>query len=62
MPTLVALPTGDRIVPPASAKALADALPGAKVIAPNAGHIGMMVGSQAEAGLWRPLAQWLRVG
>jgi polyhydroxyalkanoate synthase subunit PhaC len=62
MPTFVALPKEDRIVPPASARALADALPDPLVIAPNAGHIGMVVGSQAEAGLWRPLAQWLRLG
>jgi polyhydroxyalkanoate synthase len=58
-PAFVALPTRDRIVPPASAAALAMALPGATVIEPRAGHIGMMVGSRAEESLWRPFAQWL---
>ena len=58
-PTLLAIPDNDRIVPPGSARALAAAMPHARVITPHAGHIGMMVGGKAEAGLWRPLADWL---
>jgi len=58
-PAFVALPTRDRIVPPASATALANALPGASVIEPRAGHIGMMVGSRARSALWEPLGAWL---
>ena len=58
-PAFVALPTRDRIVPPASASALADSLPGPTVIEPRAGHIGMMVGSRAEMDLWVPLGDWL---
>jgi poly(3-hydroxyalkanoate) synthetase len=57
---LLAIPTGDRIVPPASAEALAMAMPAARVLKPRAGHIGMVVSRQAEAALWRPLADWLR--
>ncbi len=60
LPAFVAIPARDRIVPPGSARALADAIPGAVQHAPDAGHIGMVVGSTAEAALWRPLAEWLR--
>lgn len=59
-PSFVALPTRDRIVPPASAKALADALPATTIIEPRAGHIGMVVGSRAAESLWRPLEAWLK--
>ncbi len=56
---LVAIPENDRIVPVASAQALADAIPAADVIRPAAGHIGMVVGSRGRKGLWQPLAEWL---
>lgn len=58
-PALVVLPGRDRIVPPASAAALAAAMPRARRLEPQAGHIGMMVGGAAEAKLYRPLAEWL---
>lgn len=58
-PTLGVLPAQDRIVPPASAKALTDAIPGADILSPNAGHIGMMMGGKARTELWAPLANWL---
>ncbi len=58
-PTLVVLPSRDRIVPPASASALAAALPQAERIAPPLGHIGMIVGRRAPATVWRPLGDWL---
>ncbi len=60
MPTLAAIPRRDRIVPPASAAALADAVPGCERLVPPAGHIGMIVGGAARKRLWRPLAEWLR--
>ncbi len=59
LPVLLAIPESDRIVPPGSARALAAEIPAARVITPRAGHIGMVVGRRAEAGLWRPLADWL---
>jgi polyhydroxyalkanoate synthase len=59
-PVLLAIPSGDRIVPPKSARALAVALPDPNIITPSAGHIGMMVGSRSEAELWKPLTEWLR--
>ncbi len=60
LPCFVAVPGRDRIVPPASALALAAAIPGAVVHRPSSGHIGMAAGPRAAAGLWRPLLDWLR--
>jgi poly(3-hydroxyalkanoate) synthetase len=60
LPAFVAIPHRDRIVPPASALALAQKLPTATVHNAEAGHIGMAAGGGAEAALWRPLLSWLR--
>jgi len=43
----------DRIVPAATASGMADQRD------LSAGHVGMIVGSKAEAQLWKPLADWL---
>ncbi|MEQ9640989.1 MAG: alpha/beta fold hydrolase [Alphaproteobacteria bacterium] len=61
LPALVAVPRADRIVPPASARALADRLPRAETLRPPSGHIGMVVSRRAEQGLWEPLADWLDI-
>jgi len=58
-PALVVLPSRDRIVPPRSAAPLA-AIPGASVLRPPFGHIGMMASAQAPDAVWRPIAEWLR--
>jgi polyhydroxyalkanoate synthase subunit PhaC len=58
-PSLVVVPGRDRIVPPASAAALASLLPQATCLTPSLGHIGMIAGSGAKAAVWRPLAEWL---
>ena len=58
MPSFVAVPARDRIVPPESARPLAKAIAGARLHEPAAGHIGMVAGSTAETALWRPLLQW----
>ena len=61
VPAFLAIPHRDRIVPPASARALAARLPpGAALHEAAAGHIGMVAGTGAEAALWRPLLSWLR--
>ncbi len=60
MPCFVAVPGRDRIVPPGSALALAAVIPGAVVHRPASGHIGMVAGTRAEAGLWSPLLGWFR--
>jgi poly(3-hydroxyalkanoate) synthetase len=59
VPAFIAIPRRDRIVPPESARKLAALIPGAAVVTPAAGHIGMVAGSAAEAGLWRPLLDWV---
>ena len=58
-PSLVVVPGQDRVVPPASAEVLARRIPGARLLQPPAGHIGMVVGSRARAALWQPLRDWL---
>ena len=62
-PSLVMIPSGDRIVPPLSAAALVDPKRGLK----NAtrldlplGHIGMVVSSRARDLCWTPLIDWLK--
>jgi len=60
VPALVMVPQRDRIVPPESAHALADALPNCQLREPNAGHIGMIAGSRAKAEFWSPVLAWIR--
>lgn len=59
MPSLIAVPETDRIVPRLSALALAEALPRSTVITSPSGHVGMMAGRQASSGLWRQAADWI---
>ncbi len=60
LPTLVVVPERDRIVPPASARALASAIPGADVLNTRLGHIGMIVSTHAREDVWQPLWRWLQ--
>ncbi len=60
LPVFVAAPGRDRIVPPESARPLAQLIEGAVLHAPGAGHVGMVAGMGAEKSLWRPLLDWLR--
>ena len=59
IPALVVVPAQDRIVPPATAAALADELPQAETWTPRLGHIGMIVAHDAPGVVWEPLARWL---
>jgi len=59
IPSLVVVPAQDRIVPPATAAALADELPDAETWTPRLGHIGMIVARDAPSAVWEPLAAWL---
>ena len=59
LPTLVIIPSRDRIVPPPSAEALAAALPHAETLRVPLGHVGMMASSNAEKAVWEPLAAWM---
>ncbi len=58
-PALVLIPEQDRIVPPASAQALADALPQARRLTPRSGHIGMVISRGARERVWTPLSDWV---
>jgi len=60
LPTIAVIPDQDRIVPPASALALAKLIPSCRILRPATGHIGMMAGAKAEGEVWQPLAAWLR--
>ena len=60
LPSFVAAPARDRIVPPESARPLAALIQGAVLHEPHAGHIGMVAGGTAERVLWRPLRDWLQ--
>ncbi|WP_395712107.1 alpha/beta fold hydrolase [Reyranella sp.] len=62
VPALVMIPSGDRIVPPLSAAALAEPGRGFRTVARHdlpLGHIGMVVSSRARALCWTPLFDWL---
>ena len=59
-PTFCVIPARDRIVPPASARALADAIPESRVLTPPTGHIGMLASARAPNRVWAPLLDWLK--
>ena len=59
-PTLALIPGQDRIVPPLSARALADEIPGAQAQDVPFGHIGMIAGGSAPQRIYAPLIAWLR--
>jgi len=59
IPSLIAVPKADKIVPRPSALALASAIPNAKIITPPSGHIGMMTSRRAKQGLWQELSDWI---
>jgi polyhydroxyalkanoate synthase len=60
IPTFIAIPRNDHVVPHDCAMALATRIKHAHVTHPSAGHVGMIVGQNAKRELWQPLAQWLR--
>ncbi|MDE8345117.1 MAG: alpha/beta fold hydrolase [Acidocella sp.] len=59
VPVFCAIPARDRLVPSASASALADRLHAPTIIEPEAGHIGMIAGAHAQSTLWQPFKDWL---
>lgn len=62
VPALVMIPSGDRIVPPLSAAALAEPKRGFRNVTRldlPLGHIGMVVSGRAPALCWTPLIDWL---
>ena len=62
VPALVMIPSGDRIVPPLSAAALAEPKRGFRNVTRldlPLGHIGMVVSGRARELCWTPLIDWL---
>jgi len=59
VPALAMIPARDRIVPPASARALADRLPRATRADVALGHIGMVVSAGAPKRAWGTLHAWM---
>lgn len=59
LPTFIAIPKNDHVVPFDCALPLAIAAKHAVIIHPSAGHVGMIVGSHAKRELWQPYANWL---
>jgi len=59
LPNLHLIPARDRIVPPASARALAQAMKGSEIVEPPLGHIGMVVSGAARPHVWAIIAEWL---
>lgn len=60
LPSFFAIPSNDKIVPTASALALADRMTDPTIVRPTSGHIGMVTGSNACAQVWRPFADWIQ--
>lgn len=58
-PALVVCGESDSIAPPSLARPLASVVPDAAVRVARTGHVGMIVGSEARAAVWRPLGQFL---
>ncbi len=58
LPTFIAIPRNDHVVPHPCAMSLAESLPHATLTHPGAGHVGMIVGSHAKRELWQPLTEW----
>lgn len=58
-PALAMIPARDRIVPPASARALVDRMPNATRAEVALGHIGMVASAGARRRAWITLGDWL---
>ncbi len=59
-PTLAFIPSQDRIVPPESARRLAQGIKGAEARQVDLGHIGMIAGGSAPKRVYAPLLEWLK--
>ena len=57
LPTLLLIPTRDRIVPPEQALALAHRLPQASTRMVDGGHVGMLLGPRAPALVYAVIAK-----
>jgi len=58
-PTLAVIPTKDVIVPRGCAEPLSKLIKRCSVVYPECGHVSMVVGKNAKAQMWEPVAKWL---
>jgi poly(3-hydroxyalkanoate) synthetase len=58
-PVMVVAGTRDSVVPPSSALALADAIGSTHVLSPATGHLGIVLGEQADRTVWHPVRDFL---
>ena len=58
-PILIVAAARDVLVPPESATAVAQQIPGARLLEPACGHISLMAGKQAQTMVWEPVRDWL---
>lgn len=58
-PTLVISATNDRLTPHAATAPLSGSIPGARLLSPLTGHVGMIVGRCARNAVWTPLSEFL---
>lgn len=58
-PVFIATPMKDRIVPPVSSQPLVSVMSDVQHIAPETGHVSMLVGKHARQALWQPLMRWV---
>jgi polyhydroxyalkanoate synthase len=61
LPTLLVIPTRDRIVPAEQAWPLVNLLPAARHLSVVGGHIGMVVGPRAVTEIYNPIAKSIRM-
>lgn len=59
VPSLFIAAGRDKLVSPASARKLCDALPRARWHESTTGHIGLIAGERAVEDVWHPLSDWL---
>lgn len=58
-PSIIIVPSRDRIVPPAQAHALSEQLPHHKLLTSSGGHISLMISKNAISEIWQPLSHFL---
>ena len=59
IPTFIATPAYDRIVPTDCTEPLKNSLKYVHRITPPTGHVGMVAGMHAQENLWKPFLRWL---
>lgn len=59
IPSFLAIPEQDYVVPPEVSLPLAAILPKVTICRPQAGHVGMVAGMKRQQ-LWEPLGKWLK--